>query len=358
MAASKLPPTIALDSDNEGLVVEIIDQTLLPNETSILQLRTVAEVCEAIESLRIRGAPAIGCAAAAGVALCASRSGAATEDPLLGQLESAIAQLAATRPTAVNLFWALERMRKTIARPPLPPREQLAEALALEASKIIADDLARCHAIGKYGARLLQPNSRILTHCNAGALATAGYGTALGVIRAADEAGLLNMVWVDETRPLLQGARLTAWELAQEDIDCIVITDNMPASLMARGLVDAVIVGADRITACGDVANKIGTYGLAVLADYHDIPFYVAAPISTVDYQLTSGDDIPIEERSAQEITHLGGHSDLPVVPVGVEVFNPAFDVTPNELVSAIVTDRGVARPPYEEALARFIPNA
>ncbi len=354
MPVSRLPATIAIDSDDAGLVVKIIDQTLLPNDTSILELRTVAEVCEAIKSLRIRGAPAIGCAAAAGVALVASRSGAATAELLVAQLESAMNELAATRPTAVNLFWALERMNKIIARRPLPSRQQLVEALTLEAGKIIADDLARCHAIGKYGARLLEPSSRILTHCNAGALATAGYGTALGVIRAANEAGLLDMVWVDETRPLLQGARLTAWELAQEDIDCTVITDSMAASVMAQGLVDAVVVGADRITANGDVANKIGTYGLAVLADYHDIPFYVAAPVSTVDYELASGDEIPIEQRVPQEITHLGGHSDLPVVPVRVAVFNPAFDVTPHALVSAIITDRGVARSPYHEALARF----
>ncbi len=354
MRASKLPPTIAIKRHVGGLVIEIIDQTLLPNQLEIVQLQSVADVCEAIRSLRVRGAPAIGCAAAAGVALAASRAPAMGERAFMGQLEDAIEQLAATRPTAVNLFWALERMKKAIARHSTSPRSELIDALALEANKIIADDVARCHAIGRYGARLIEASPRILTHCNAGALATAGYGTALGVIRAAAEAGHVRLVWVDETRPLLQGARLTAWELAQEGIACRVITDSMAASVMGRGLVDAVIVGADRITCNGDVANKIGTYGLAVLARHHNIPFYVAAPLSTVDYALSSGADIPIEERAAAEITHLAGHSDHPVVPVGVAVHNPAFDVTPHELVTAIITDRGVVGAPYQESLARL----
>lgn len=354
MHKSRIPPTIAIDQEPAGLIVRMVDQTLLPGATKMLELRSVDAVCEAIKSLRIRGAPAIGCAAAAGVALCACRSEAGTEAAFMGQLEDSIERLAATRPTAVNLFWALERMRKAIARNRSLPRPRLAEALALEARKVVADDLARCHAIGRYGAKLIGPDWKILTHCNAGALATGGYGTALGVIRAAHEARRVNQVWVDETRPLLQGARLTAWELQQEGIECVVITDSMAASVMAQGAVDAVIVGADRISSNGDIANKIGTYGLAVLARYHRIPFYVAAPVTTVDYQLESGHAIPIEQRGAQEITHLAGHSTYPIVPVGVPVHNPAFDVTPSELVSAIITDRGVARSPYSETLAAY----
>jgi methylthioribose-1-phosphate isomerase len=354
MRGVSMPATIAIEQEDEGLAVVIIDQTLLPNQTKLLRLRAVAEVCEAIRSLRIRGAPAIGCAAAAGVALCASRAEARTQTAFMGQLEDSIAQLAATRPTAVNLFWALERMRKAIARHEQSSRAQLVDALTLEARKVIADDLARCHAIGRYGRQLIEPSSAVLTHCNAGALATAGYGTALGVIRAAHEAGRIRQVWVDETRPLLQGARLTAWELQQESIPCVVITDSMAASVMADRQVDAVIVGADRIAANGDVANKIGTYGLAILARYHQIPFYVAAPVNTIDYQLTAGSGIPIEQRGPAEITHLAEHATHPIVPIGVAIHNPAFDVTPHSLVSAIITDRGVAQPPYVETLAAY----
>lgn len=353
-AHTRIPPTVDLIETPEGPAVRIIDQTLLPGELRMLDLTTIPEVCEAIVSLRVRGAPAIGCAAAAGVAMAAGRSTAADQPGLYMELGGEIARLGATRPTAVNLFWALRRMEHLLDGSPYPDATALAERLALEARAIIEDDLQRCMAIGRHGRELIAPGWRVLTHCNAGALATAGYGTALGVIRAASEAGCIEMVWVDETRPLLQGARLTAWELVSEGIPCTVITDNMAASVMGRGEVDAVVVGADRITRNGDVANKIGTYGVAILAKHHGIPFYVAAPISTVDYDLAEGSQIPIEERRSDEVTHLAGHSDHAVVPEGAGVYNPAFDVTPNELVTAIITEKGVARAPYEPALQEF----
>ncbi len=353
-AHSHIPPTVALVDTPEGPAVRITDQTLLPGELRMLDLTNIPEVCEAIVSLRVRGAPAIGCAAAAGVAMAAGRSTAADLPGLYMELEGEIARLGATRPTAVNLFWALRRMNDLLDGAPYPNASALAERLAREARTIIDDDLQRCIAIGRHGRELIPAGSRLLTHCNAGALATAGYGTALGVIRAAAEAGHIEMVWVDETRPLLQGARLTAWELVAEDIPCTVITDNMAASVMGKGVVDAVVVGADRITCNGDVANKIGTYGVAVLAKHHGIPFYVAAPVSTIDCELAEGSQIPIEERRSDEITHLAGHSDHAVVPDGAGVYNPAFDVTPNQLVTAIITEKGVARAPYEPALAQF----
>jgi len=351
---SRIPPTVALVDTPGGPAVRIIDQTLLPGELRMLDLTTIPDVCEAIVSLRVRGAPAIGCAAAAGVAMGAGRSGAVDVIGVREELAVVIEQLAATRPTAVNLFWALKRMGKTIQGAATDTCGMLADRLAAEARAIIEDDLQRCTAIGRHGRELIVPGSRVLTHCNAGALATAGYGTALGVIRAAAEVGHIEMVWVDETRPLLQGARLTAWELVSEGIPCTVITDNMAASVMGRGEVDAVVVGADRITRNGDVANKIGTYGVAVLAQHHGIPFYVAAPISTVDYELAEGSQIPIEERRPDEVTHVAGHSDHAVVPDGAGVYNPAFDVTPNELVTAIITEQGIARAPYESALEQF----
>lgn len=353
-ACSRIPPTVSLIETPDGPAVRIIDQTLLPGALRMLDLTTIGEVCEAIVSLRVRGAPAIGCAAAAGVAMAAGRSGAADVGAMSDELEVVLERLAATRPTAVNLFWALKRMRKTMQETAADMCRRLSDRLAAEARAIIEDDLQRCMAIGRHGRGLIAPGSRLLTHCNAGALATAGYGTALGVIRAAAEVGHIKMVWVDETRPLLQGARLTAWELVSEGIPCTVITDNMAASVMGRGEVDAVIVGADRITRNGDVANKIGTYAVAVLAKHHGIPFYVAAPISTLDHELAEGSQIPIEQRRANEITHLGGHSDHAVVPDGAGVYNPAFDVTPNELVTAIVTEKGVARAPYEPALQQL----
>jgi methylthioribose-1-phosphate isomerase len=284
-------------------------------------------VARAIKDMIVRGAPAIGCAAAYGVAL-----GAARGEPL----DRVIADLAATRPTAVNLFWALERMKRA-------PRERLLD----EAFAIHAEDIAACRAIGENGAPLL-PDGTILTHCNAGALATGGWGTALGVLRAAHLAGRPIRVYADETRPFLQGARLTAWELARSGLDVTVLTDGMAAALMARGEIQAVVVGADRIARNGDTANKIGTYGVALAARHHGLPFFVAAPRSTLDLATPTGAEIPIEERDPREVTHVG---DRALVPPGVSVRNPAFDVTPAELVTAIVTEAGVLRPPYVESI-------
>ena len=345
-----LPPTLELVSTPSGCVLRLLDQTLLPNREAVLDLVTVPGICEAIRMLRVRGAPAIGCAAACGVAVAASRSQAQSLSGLRDELREAIAALAATRPTAVNLFWALERMRAVVEA--ADDAAELVRALAREAEAIIADDLDRCRRIGRHGATLIPDHARILTHCNAGALATAGYGTALGVIRAAHEQGRVAHVWVDETRPLLQGARLTAYELQREGIPCTVICDNMAASLMGRGEVDCAVVGADRIAAKGDVANKIGTYGVAVLCHHHGLPFHVAAPLSTVDYELESGAAIPIEQREAAEVSYLAYLSEDPVAPEDVVVYNPAFDVTPAALVSAIVTEAGVVRAPYGPGLA------
>jgi methylthioribose-1-phosphate isomerase len=284
------------------------------------------------------------------VAVAASRSRAASLAALQDELRQVIADLAATRPTAVNLFWALERMRVLVEAG--QDTAALVNALANEAQAIIRDDVERCRKMGAHGADLLAPGVRILTHCNAGALATAGYGTALGVIRAAHEQGKVAHVWVDETRPLLQGARLTAYELSREGIPCTVICDNMAASLMARGEIDCAVVGADRITANGDVANKIGTYGVAVNCKAHNLPFYVAAPLSTVDFDLADGADIPIEQRDPREVSHLGHFSPTGITPAGVAIYNPAFDVTPAALVAAIFTEAGVVRAPYTEGFA------
>lgn len=343
-----LPPTVEWLPDEPA--VRIIDQTLLPGELKQITLQSVDQVAEAIQVLRVRGAPAIGCAAAAGMALAAALSDA----DCLGEVQEALAHahdtLAGTRPTAVNLFWALERMR-TIWQGWQGDCTSLRLALSAEAQAIIDDDLERCRAIGRHGAELMPDDGNVLTHCNAGALATAGYGTALGVIRGAVEQGKRLHVWVDETRPLLQGARLTAFELSADGIPCTVICDNMAASLMAAGRVDCVVVGADRIAANGDVANKIGTYGLAVLCHHHNVPFYVAAPMSTVDLSLPDGSAIPIEQRKREEIEWLAGFGKQAVVPQAAATYNPAFDVTPAELITAIVTEKGIARPPYEQAL-------
>jgi methylthioribose-1-phosphate isomerase len=345
----------------------MIDQTLLPGELKIIDCKTIPEVCEAIKSLRVRGAPAIGCAAAFGYALAAAISKAGGRVEFVAELHAAKEALAATRPTAVNLFWALERMARTAERAlaALPQatsnecawrkeREQIVAGLIAEAKTITEDDLHRCIDMGRHGAELIPEGANILTHCNAGALATAGYGTALGVIRAAHEAGKRIHVWVDETRPLLQGARLTAWELVQEGIPCTVICDNMSASLMRAGRIDCAVVGADRIAANGDFANKIGTYAVAVLAHHHDIPLYVAAPISTVDYALPDGGGIPIEERKAEEVSMLAGLARTAACPADAAIYNPAFDVTPAELVAAIVTEKGVARRPFGERLEEW----
>jgi methylthioribose-1-phosphate isomerase len=316
---------------NEGRgELQLLDQRRLPTEETWVSCRTVDEVATAIRDMTVRGAPAIGIAAAYGVAIGA-RAGEA--------LDGVIARLQATRPTAVNLFWALKRMKRRA--------HAGADALTDEALAIHIEDIEACRAIGRHGAPLL-PEGTILTHCNAGALATGGYGTALGVIRAAVAAGKRISVYADETRPFLQGARLTAWELMRSGIDVKLITDNMAAALMRRGEIQGVVVGADRIARSGDTANKIGTYGVALAARAHGLPMLVAAPRSTVDLATSDGSAIPIEERDPREVTHLGGTA---VAPTGVAVRNPAFDVTPAELVTAIVTEAGVARAPYSDTL-------
>jgi methylthioribose-1-phosphate isomerase len=336
-----------------GLV--LLDQRVLPEREAYLVCQEVEQVAGAIESLAVRGAPAIGCAAAFGVALAAQRSAARDAAALGRDVEAAAARLAATRPTAVNLFWALERMRRRLAAALAEPQASAArvqDALLAEAEAILVEDVAACRALGRHGAPLVPDGARILTHCNAGALATGGYGTALGVVRAAVEGGRRVSVLADETRPFLQGARLTAWELAKDGIPVAVVTDGMPAHLMRAGEVDLVIVGADRIAANGDVANKIGTYGLALLARAHGIPFYVAAPCSTIDPATPEGGAIPIEERGRDEVARIGG---VPVVPEGVPVRHPAFDVTPAALVTALVTERGVVASPDRDALAALL---
>jgi methylthioribose-1-phosphate isomerase len=336
----------------EGKVV-LLDQIRLPAEEIYREYDTVEGVAEAIRSMVVRGAPAIGVTAALGVALGAQRSRGPSSAEIVADVEAACDALAATRPTAVNLFWAIERMRR-LARlsAGLAPAE-LRERLLQEALEIREADLAACRSIGRFGSELVPDGARVLTHCNAGGLATAGYGTALGVIRGAVERGRRVAVFADETRPFLQGARLTAWELHKDGIPVTVISDNMAGHLMQRGEIDLCVVGADRIAANGDVANKIGTYSVAVLAREHGLPFYVAAPLSTVDLATPSGKEIPIEERSEEEVVSFAGRR---VAPVHVPARHPAFDVTPARLVTAIVTERGVARPPYGESLRSLFP--
>jgi len=333
--------------------VKMIDQRKLPTVEEYPVFKTYEEVAEAIRSMVIRGAPAIGVAAAMGVALGVRDSKAKNLEGLRSDFEQITKVLASTRPTAVNLFWAIERMKRLFKElaDDDADRRTIADQLIREALAIQTEDIENNKRMGRFGQHLLPDSGTVLTHCNAGALATAGYGTALGVIRAAVESGKHLRVVADETRPFLQGARLTAWELWKDDIDVRVIADNMAGTFMHQGLIDAVIVGADRIAANGDVANKIGTYPLAVLAKQHDIPFYVAAPFSTLDLKIPDGSHIPIEQRDAKEVTHIGG---VRIVPDGVSVFNPAFDVTPNEFVTAIITDRGVALPPYLQSLERL----
>ncbi|HYB69375.1 MAG TPA: S-methyl-5-thioribose-1-phosphate isomerase [Candidatus Bathyarchaeia archaeon] len=322
----------------------LLDQTRLPVEEIERGYTTWQDVAEAIRSLVVRGAPAIGVAAAFGVALAARQSRAESHPTLLADLEEAIKGLAATRPTAVNLFWALERMRTLAAASAALPMPALRARLLAEAQAILTEDVAANRAMGAHGASLVPDGARILTHCNAGALATAGYGTAVGVIRAAHERGKLAMVWVDETRPVMQGSRLTAWELVKEGIPHRLISDVAAGFVMKRGEVDLVVTGADRIAANGDTANKIGTYGVAVLARHHGIPFYVAAPFSTIDPSIPTGAAIVIEERDGSEVRGVAGRQTAPATS---PVFNPAFDVTPAELITAIVTERGVFRAPY-----------
>ncbi|MFC1951242.1 S-methyl-5-thioribose-1-phosphate isomerase [Chloroflexota bacterium] len=322
--------------------VRLIDQTKLPGQEVYIDIADYEELARAIEDMRIRGAPAIGVAAAYGVALGAATIDTKSKDEFLSQLKIVSDRLAATRPTAVNLFWALERM-DMVARSGKEVDEIKADLL-IKALRIDADGEEANRRMGAHGAGLIEDGYTVLTHCNAGALATEGYGTALGVIRAAHEQGKRIQVYADETRPLLQGARLTAWELIQDGIAVTLITDNMAGYFLKGGMIDCVIVGADRIAANGDVANKIGTYSVAVLAKENEVPFYVAAPTSTVDLSLKSGDEIPIEQRKPEEITHIGG---VAVAPDGVSVANPAFDVTPHKYVSAIITENGIAREPY-----------
>jgi methylthioribose-1-phosphate isomerase len=353
-------PTLAWTPEG----VRFIDQTKLPLEESYVLAVTYEQVAEAIVTMVVRGAPAIGVSAAYGVALGALRTKAESTEEFAPEFERICARLAETRPTAVNLFWAIDRMKKLFGELAAKDTnlEKVREALLAEANAMYREDIAACKTMGSYGAALLPdagagvPADRsssagwigVLTHCNAGALATCGYGTALGVIRSAVESGKKIKVYADETRPFLQGARLTAWELMEDGIDTTVICDNMAAHLMRQGLIHAVVVGADRIAANGDTANKIGTYNVAILAREHEIPFYVAAPWSTIDLATATGDLIPIEERPEAEVTHHGGKQ---LTPHGVRVRNPAFDVTPAKYITAIVTERGVLRAPYAESL-------
>ena len=332
--------------------LEMIDQRALPSEVHYLSYDSAAGVAEGIRSMVVRGAPAIGCAAAYGVALEALRLQHAAASEFSAQLEAGFSVLAASRPTAVNLFWALARMRNVWQNCSGGTPTQTASMLLAEAHTVRAADIEINRRMGRHGAALLEDGARVLTHCNAGALATAGYGTALGVIRAAIEAGKKVSVFADETRPFLQGARLTAWELAQDDIPVTLIADNAAGFLMSRGEVDAVIVGADRVAANGDVANKIGTYTVAVLAQRHRIPFYVAAPLSTIDTGIASGADIPIEERSADEIR---GYGELRWAPQDIPARNPVFDVTPAELVTALITEKGVMRAPDAGKIGKLL---
>ena len=332
--------------------VVMIDQTKLPLREEFVTCRTYEDVAAAIRDMVIRGAPAIGVAAAMGVALGVLH---ADERDLDAQVERICETLARTRPTAVNLFWALDRMKKVYRSLRGLPIAEIRERLAAEARQVRLEDIAINQAIGRHGADLVPDGKTVLTHCNAGALATAGYGTALGVIRAAVEAGKKVDVFADETRPFLQGARLTVWELQQDHIPATLITDSMAGHFLKSGRIGCVVVGADRIAANGDVANKIGTYSVAVLARENNVPFFVAAPISTLDLTLRSGDEIPIERRPDSEVTHLFGAA---VAPEGTAVENPAFDVTPNRYVTAIITERGVARAPYTESLRELAGRA
>ncbi|HEY4934606.1 MAG TPA: S-methyl-5-thioribose-1-phosphate isomerase [Terriglobales bacterium] len=332
--------------------VRFIDQTKLPTEETYVTCKNYEEVADAIRTMIVRGAPAIGVAAAMGVALGTLQSPAKTLPDLEREFDTICTVLAGTRPTAVNLFWSIRRMRDKFEQLRSQPVAAIQQELVAEAQRMLVEDIAANEAMGKHGAVLMPSSGGVLTHCNAGALATAGYGTALGVIRAAVESGKQIQVFADETRPFLQGSRLTAWELMKDNIPTTLIADNMAGAMMRMGKIDAVIVGADRIAANGDVANKIGTYTVAVLAKEHDIPFYVAAPISTVDLNTADGSKIPIEQRASTEVTHLAGKQ---IAPDDVRVENPAFDVTPNKYVTAIITERGVARAPYQQSLAELV---
>jgi len=335
--------------------VRFIDQTKLPTEETYVTCKNHQEVADVIRNMVVRGAPAIGVAAAMGIALGVKNSKATTTGELKTEFDQICDVIGKTRPTAVNLFWAIRRMQEkfeTLRARPLP---QIKQALVDEARRMHAEDIAANQAMGRHGATLMPASGGVLTHCNAGALATCGYGTALGVIRAAVEQGKKIHVYADETRPFLQGSRLTAWELTKDGIPTTVISDNMAGAMMKQGKIAAIVLGADRIAANGDVANKIGTYTVAVLAKEHGIPFYVAAPFSTIDLATPDGSKIPIEQRSAREVTHIAGKQ---MVPDEAKVENPAFDVTPAKYVTAIVTERGIAKAPYGESLAKLAREA
>jgi methylthioribose-1-phosphate isomerase len=339
-------PTIDLQDD----AIVMVDQRKLPAQEIYVRCRTAPEVAKAIRTMVIRGAPAIGVAAAYGIALGVRRSSAKGTRQLAVDFQKTCDMMAATRPTAVNLFWAIDRMKRAFAEGAQAGEspDELTARMDREARAIHDEDVASCRAMGAFGAEMVPDGARVLTHCNAGALATAGYGSALGVIRAAVEQGKRIAVFADETRPFLQGARLTAWELVRDGINTTVITESMAGPLMRAGEIDVVVVGADRIAANGDTANKIGTYTVAVLAHEHKIPFYVAAPLSTIDLSTPDGDHIPIEERDQREVSHLGSSR---LTPVGAKIRNPAFDVTPHRYIAGIITERGILRPPYSTSL-------
>ena len=331
--------------------VRFIDQTKLPTEETYVNCTTAEQVADVIRNMVVRGAPAIGVSAAMGIALGIKNSKAENGADLKKDFDRVADLIGKTRPTAVNLFWAIQRMSDKFEHVRMRPIPQIQEVLIEEAKRMHAEDIAANQAMGRHGATLMPSSGGVLTHCNAGALATAGYGTALGVIRAAVEQGKKIHVYADETRPFLQGSRLTAWELMKDGIPTTVISDNMAGAMMKKGKIGAIVVGADRIAANGDVANKIGTYTVAVLAREHEIPFYVAAPFSTIDLATPDGSRIPIEERNGKEVTHIAGKQ---MVPDGVSVENPAFDVTPAKYVAAIITERGIARAPYEDSLQKL----
>ncbi len=346
-------PTIDWQDD----VIVMVDQRKLPGQEIYVRCRTAQEVARAIRTMVIRGAPAIGVAAAMGIALGVRRSSAKGTRQLAVDFQKICDMMAATRPTAVNLFWAIDRMKRVFgeAAQAGASAEEIASRLEAEARQIHDEDVASCRAMGGYGAVVVPDGARVLTHCNAGALATAGYGSALGVVRAAVEQGKRIAVIADETRPFLQGARLTAWELLRDGISTTVITESMAGPLMRAGDIDLVVVGADRIAANGDTANKIGTYTVAVLAREHKLPFYVTAPLSTVDLATPDGEHIPIEERDQREVTHLGSSR---LTPIGAKIRNPAFDVTPHRYITGIITEKGIIRPPYTETLKRALEAA
>ena len=332
--------------------VFLLDQRILPEKELYLECRTYQDVAHAIKCMVVRGAPAVGIAAAMGIALGVQAIPEKNKKGFLTQFDKICNTIASTRPTAVNLFWAIEKMKKLVYQNLRASLKVLSLLLKKEALKILKEDIESNKRMGNYGSKLIKNGATILTHCNAGALATGGYGTALGVIRAAKAQGKKVQVIADETRPFLQGARLTAWELKKDSIPVTVITDSMAAFMMQQKRIDAIIVGADRIAANGDTANKIGTYSLAILAKEHKIPFYVAAPLSTIDFNIKTGKEIPIEQRDKKEVSHIRGKR---MVPRGVSIWNPAFDVTPNRFISAIITDHGVVKKPYQKNLKKLV---